>query len=322
MKTLKYITFAFAALSLAACNNDEAPAANGVAAKISAGLSTSTRAVDGNWNADAIGVMVVDAPTSNMEALYKNVRYSTTSTGAVADFTCPAADGIFFQDANETVTFAAYAPYQQSAANALPGTAADGIISVDTENNNTAQLQESIDFLWASGAVASRKSPQVTFAKVSDQADYSFHHKMSRIVVSFATSTDDGFEADDILDVTNYTLAGLVHTGTFNVVTGAATATGTQKPVAINNWNSTTVGNVVSFKGIILPQTAYVAFDITLFGQHYSSGVFPSTFEPGKTYSYTLTLKKTGLKVVGSTITDWEDNDVDFDGDAEMPSII
>ena len=70
-----------------------------------------------------------------MENMYKNVKYSTTSTDVNATFTAEIGKGIFFQDATETVTFAAYAPYQTSAAaNELPGT--NGVIAVDTENNN------------------------------------------------------------------------------------------------------------------------------------------------------------------------------------------
>lgn len=319
MKTLKYITFAFAALSLTACSNDNAPVGEGVAAKITAGLTTSSRAIDANWNADVIGVMVADAPTSNMEDLYKNVRYSTTSTGAVAAFTCPAADAIFFQDATETVTFTAYAPYQTSAANALPGANADGIIAVDTENNNTAQLQESIDFIWATGALASRSNPEVSFTGLSSGLDCSFRHKMSQLVLSFTTSTDDGFDADDVFDVQAYSLDGIAHTGTFNVVTGVAAATGAPKVVSFNGWNSSTVGSAVSFKGIIIPQSANFSVDITINGQHYLTKPYAVTFEPGKTYQYSFKIKKTGIEVIGSKIIDWEQGVVNS-GDAEMPS--
>ena len=80
-----------------------------------AGVSgPKTRAVDNGWNADRIGVMVVDAPgtTTTMGGKYKNVGYATTSTGTNADFTpMTAGGGIFFEDAFLEFTFAAYAPY-------------------------------------------------------------------------------------------------------------------------------------------------------------------------------------------------------------------
>ena len=138
MKTPKFFMLAALALSAAACSNDKEVVNNDpVEARITAGLTTATesRAIDAKWNQDNIGVMVTAAPTSDMENMYKNVKYSTTSTDVNATFTAEIGKGIFFQDATETVTFAAYAPYQTSAAaNELPGT--NGVIAVDTENNN------------------------------------------------------------------------------------------------------------------------------------------------------------------------------------------
>ena len=175
MKQRFYI-MAAAALTLAACSNDEnMEMTDGpVAARITAGLSApTTRAIGTNWNADQIGVWVKDAPTSDMETLYKNVLYTTTSTGATAEFTATTGEGIFFQDANETVTFAAYAPYQPSDDNeTLPGN--NGKVDVKTDNMNTATDQEKIDFLFAEGAEASRASSTVSFTD-----DHSFHHKMA-----------------------------------------------------------------------------------------------------------------------------------------------
>ena len=111
-------------------------------ARITAGVSgPKTRAVDNGWNADRIGVMVVDAPgtTTTMGGKYKNVGYATTSTGTNADFTpMTAGGGIFFEDAFLEFTFAAYAPYASGAnASTLPGT--DGKITVNT-SNQAAQL--------------------------------------------------------------------------------------------------------------------------------------------------------------------------------------
>lgn len=107
----KYILFAAIALTLAACSNDDESLTNGpVEARISAGVNTpETRAINDQWEQDEIGVMVTNA-SSNMADLYKNVKYTTTAnTNAAANFTATTGQGIFFQDADETVTFAAYA---------------------------------------------------------------------------------------------------------------------------------------------------------------------------------------------------------------------
>ena len=193
----RFFIMAAAAMTLAACSNDENMEITDspVAARITAGLSApTTRAIGTNWNADEIGVWVKDAPASDMETLYKNMRYTTTSTGATADFTATTGEGIFFQDATETVTFAAYAPYQPSEDNAtLPGD--NGKVDVDTETNNTEDKQEDIDFLFAEGATATRTNYTVTFADntASGGADHSFHHKMAQLNVVFQTSITDGF---------------------------------------------------------------------------------------------------------------------------------
>ena len=216
-------------MTLAACSNDEnMEITDGpVAARITAGLSApATRAIGTNWNADEIGVWVQDAPTSDMETLYKNVRYTTTSTGATAEFTAATGQGIFFQDATETVTFAAYAPYQPSADNeTLPGD--NGKVDVDTETNNTDALQEDIDFLFAEGATATRTNYTVTFTNNTGGADHSFHHKMAQLNVVFQVSTNDGFAANQIFGG-SFNLGGLVHDGTFNVTDGTTETTGSE----------------------------------------------------------------------------------------------
>lgn len=120
---MRFFIIAAAATLLAACTQENEVQNNPVEARITAGVSgPKTRAVDNGWNADRIGVMVVDAPgtTTTMGGKYKNVGYATTSTGTNADFTpMTAGGGIFFEDAFLEFTFAAYAPYA-SGANAYP----------------------------------------------------------------------------------------------------------------------------------------------------------------------------------------------------------
>ena len=246
----RFFIMAAAALALAACSNDDNQVYDGpVEARITAGLSTpTTRAIGTNWNADEIGVWVKDAPASDMETLYKNVLYTTTSTGATAEFTATTGQGIFFQDANETVTFAAYAPYQESDDNAtLPGN--NGKVDVKTDNMNTATDQEKIDFLFAEGVEASRASSTVSFTD-----DHSFHHKMAQLNVVFQTSETDGFVPDDIFGC-SFNLGGLIHEGTFNVTDGTTETTGSE--VAdwdISGCKYTDAATKRTYSLILLPQ--------------------------------------------------------------------
>lgn len=327
MKT-KYLMIAAAAVLLAACSNDENEVNDGpVEARITAGIAgPQTRAIGTQWNADNIGVMVT-AATSNMKDLYKNVKYTTTSTGDKATFSAATGAGIFFQDAKETVTFAAYAPYQQSDANALPGT--NGAVTVNTADKNGSDKQETIDFLYASGATASRSNSTVTFADKSNDggADCSFKHKMARLDLVLQVSTTDGFSADQIFaDANTVNLSGLKHAGTFNVTTGVAAVNA--DATVINNWNITAckkaddkTTNTRTYSLILLPQDASATglpLTINIGGQNYmNTGDIKPKLEAGNSYTYTITVKKTGLTVSGCTITDWNSSGTGS-GNAEM----
>ena len=321
----RFFIMAAAALTLAACSNDEnMEMTDGpVAARITAGLSApTTRAIGTNWNADEIGVWVKDAPASDMETLYKNVLYTTTSTGATAEFTAATGEGIFFQDATETVTFAAYAPYQPSADNeTLPGD--NGKVDVDTETNNTEPLQEDIDFLFAEGATATRTNYTVTFADntASGGDDHSFHHKMAQLNVVFQTSFMDGFNESDIFGG-SFNLGGLVHDGTFNVTDGTTALTG--EPLDswdISGCKYTDAATTRTYSLILLPQELSsnpLNVAVTINGQTYRNNTtINQDLEPGNSYTYTITVKKSGLVVSGCTITPWT-NGTGGSGDAKM----
>lgn len=330
----KYLMIAAAATLLAACSNDENEVNDGpVEARVTAGLSGPvTRAVDDKWNADAIGVMATGVTggsgNSSMTQLYKNVKYTTTSTTDKADFT-PATTGagIFFQDAKETVTFAAYAPYQKSDANTLPGN--NGSVTVNTAENNGDDKQESIDFLYASGATASRSNSTVTFANKSndDGTDCSFKHKMARLDLVLKVSTTDGFTADQIFaDANTVNLSGLKHAGTFNVTTGVAAVNA--NATVTTDWNITAckkaddeTTKTRTYSLILLPQDASATglpLTINIGNQDYknTSDIKPN-LQAGNSYTYTITVKKTRLAVSGCTITDWN-NGGTGSGDAEM----
>lgn len=304
------------ALSAAACSSDEVNGLDNspVEAKITAGLAgAQSRAVDVTWNKDEIGVMVTDAPTSEMENMYKNVKYSTSSTSTSATFTAEIDKGIFFQDASEQVTFAAYAPYQASDANVLPGTS--GAIPVNTADNNTKEKQENIDFLYASGVTASKSSPTVAFSDVN-----AFQHKMAKLVLVVKVSTKDGFLATDINKISSVILGGLKHEGTFNVTNGTASVT--EEATTNDNWEikdckSTTASPGTSNYGtrtytlILLPQNnlTTLPLSITVANKTYqaSLSINGNTLQAGTFYTCTVTVKKAEAKVNASTIESWSE---------------
>lgn len=342
---MKFFILAAAATLLAACTQEDEVQNNPVEARITAGVSgPKTRAVDNVWNADRIGVMVVDAPgeSTTMGKKYKNVEYRTASTGTSADFTpATAGDGIFFEDASREFTFAAYAPFASSYnASNLPGN--NGKITVNTENQHTVAKQEAIDYIYATGAKGSKSNPVISFTNntAAGGSDCSFKHKMARLILKVQVSAADGFTKPSVLRFANYKLGGLIHEGTFDVLTGTATATGT----VVNDWMliestyPTPTTQTVTYKCvsdydvntgvmtltmILLPQTLadYLNLEITPDdgeSQAYSNkDMIKPALEAGYSYTYTITVKKTGLTLSGSTIENWNDGG-SHSGDAMM----
>lgn len=355
----KYLMIATVATLLAACSNDENEVNNGpVEARVTAGMGVETRAVNDNPSSfvadDAIGVIVTKveqpsgsdvATTSGMVDRYKNVKYTTENGGATATFAAGTGAGIFFQDATETVTFAAYYPYQTSTnAGTLPGTDGNGVITVNTKDNNTVTTDENkqakIDFLFASGATASKSSPTVEFKDNSSTpggTNCQFQHKMAQLKLVIVGSTQDGFTADEAKavcgDASAYTLGGLKHDGTFTLaVSNDGTATGTAKvsdgAQAVTDWNITGCAKTDNesqytrtYTLILLPQDcsgSALTFGATIGGQKYTNNTsITPNLEAGNTYTYTITVKKKGLEVSGCTIKEWG-NGGTGSGNAEM----
>lgn len=314
------------ATAFAACSNDENVVNDGpVEAQISAGVSGPvSRAIDNSWEADEIGVIVTTSPSSNMKDLYKNVRYTTTATGMGAANFVAADQGIFFQDAWETVDFAAYGPYQDGVANVMPGT--DGVITKSTTDQSTREKQKAFDFIFAARTEASRLSPYVRF----NDDSYPFVHKMTRLVIIVKTSATDGFTAAQVTEGT-YTLTGLKHEGEFKVgihytdvrgmgeATAQATGTASTEPWSLSDYSLKTEGesDQCTFTSILYPQTlgSALTFKATInddrFPQTYSNNTsINPALEAGKSYEYTITVKKTGIEVSGCIITAWDSNDM------------
>ena len=324
MKTTKFFMLAALALSATACSNDNDTTTYGPReAVITAGINTPvTRANGSTWENDKIGVMVTDAPLSEMENIYNNVQYTMTSaTSDAATFTASTGAGIFFQDATETVTFAAYGPYQTSDnAATLPGS--NGVISdISTTDQSTREKQKDFDFIYASGATASNSSYTVQF-----QGNNAFSHKMSRLIIQFVAATDAGFDATEVSNSgSTYAVSGLYHAGTFNVTNGTAVSTGT----TTSNWSlndnslrteTGTSATTATFTSILYPQDHSVSgltVTATIAGQTYQATINPN-LGSGKSYTYIITAKKQGLEVTGCTVTDWTNGGSDS-ADAWIP---
>ena len=304
-----------AAAVLTACNNDE----NNVIdtgssqATFTAAIDgqVNTRAFDQTWEAgDAIGISGTSGST-----VYTNVQYVTDSDGTSGNFTVGTqGNEIYYQDDN-SVTFTAYYPWTNLAADATT-------ITADTR----AQASQSdFDFLWA----------RQTGSKASPNVQFIFTHKMTKLVLTIRKG--DGVSYQEVQDAV-LSLGGFKNNGSFNVTDGTATATGDNLTA---DWtfagNTTETGynaplskddaaETVAYTLILFPQVFSSPLSITAItgGQSFSATLdftdanvdaddtdAQNEWVAGRQYNLSVTLHKTDITVDGCTIQGWEETDGD-----------
>ena len=289
MKT-RFFAFAALALTLAACNNDNENLNDGpVAAQFIADITPATRvnSEGTDWtDGDRIGVTDIgnDTRYGNVPFILKNGKFE-------------AEEKVIYIEDVKTHTFRAYYPY-----NAAGGTLAA------TTDATAQQNQPAIDFLFASGATGDKNSPVVSFTDKTDKggADNSFHHRMSRITLTFEVG--DGVDFS-VVKPERYTLGGLILTGTFNTADGIATADDRAQTGELTM--NLADGNLTS-SVILFPQTAAsLPLTVNYRSQNYHATltVPEGALQAGNNYTYTVKVRNKGLEVSEATIAKW--NDVD-----------
>lgn len=289
MKT-RFFALAALALALAACNNDnENLNGDPVAARFIADIAPATRvnSEGTEWTAgDRIGITDIGNDTR-----YGNVPF------ILKNGTFEAEEKVIYIEDVKTHTFRAYYPY-----NAAGGTLAA------TTDATAQQNQPAIDFLFASGATGDKNSPVVSFTDKTDKggADNSFHHRMSRITLTFEAG--DGVDFSQVKPE-RYTLDGLKLTGTFNTADGIATADDGAQTGELTM--ELADGNLTS-SVILFPQTAAsLPLTVNYRSQNYRATltVPEGALQAGNNYTYTVKIRNKGLEVSEATIAKW--NDVD-----------
>lgn len=137
-----------------------------------------------------------------------------------------------------------------------------------------------------------------------------FHHLMSKIVVIL--KPDDGFSSTDLATTTvtlgtTATGEGIITAATFDKTTGTLTAGSTREQMTLTTSTSTDVKNAA----IVVPQNMEgKKINVTMEGFGTLSYVIAddTTFEPGKEYTYTITVMKKALSVT-ATISNWSGAD-------------
>ena len=297
MKKFKILYIAAVALLFAACANEEDGIGNSgpVAATVQADIVKNvTRATTGNtWsNNDAIGVNV----TSTGYTIGRNVKYTTTGDGNFK-----SDNPIYFADATETVNFNAYYPYQENV---------DGNGIVD--DWNMAEVKEGepcpADFLFATGATATKSSPQVHFT-----GDNNFKHCMSMIRLTFKAG--DGINAENAYLKNVLKLKGIYKTGSINTLTGEVTVFG-DRGIYESDVDDKSLKNGVTCEFIVFPQSLDnnkmdIELDAAANGtiNTYIASLASSTnneFKGGNLYTYTIRICNTGVVIENAGITSWQ----------------
>ena len=300
MKKFRFLYIAAAALLFAACANEEDGIGNNgpVAATVQADIVKNvTRATTGNtWSKnDAIGVYV----TSPGYTIGDNVKYTTTGDG---NFT--SDNPIYFADARETVIFNAYYPYQEN----VDG---NGIVN----NWNMAEVKEGepcpADFLFATGATATKSSPQVQFT-----GDNQFKHCMSMIRLTFKAG--DGINPYNAILKNQLKLKGIYKTGSINTQTGEVTIYG-DRGIYESDVDNKSLKNGATCEFIVFPQSLdnnkmdielEVADNGTI--NTYTTSLTSSTnneFKGGYLYTYPIRINNTGVVIEKAGITAWQPSD-------------
>lgn len=307
MKTSKFLCVGMAALAFAACSNEEETTDNQpVAAQVSAGIEGGqTRAAGTSWDEnDQIGISC----TGDGDTEYNNVPYTVVSTSS-GSFT--SGTPIYFQDLKE-VTFSAYYPYMKD------WNEADPITKEITAADQETKAQKNIDYMYASGAKASKNSPNVEFINKSG-VDARFKHRMSQLNFTFQKGKDT-----DLKNMSDFTVSGLKMQGTFNPANGEATASESEPTQDLTITVSSASSDTYSCSLILFPQgvnDGKFNLSLTLGGQIYKTELSipndKTALDNGNKYAYTITVNKTDITVKSSSIAGWE-NGGSNTGDAIM----
>jgi hypothetical protein len=255
------------------------------------GLAT-TRATDAAWEAgDSIGITAGNIAT--------NVKYVSTE----GDGTFSAADaGIYFTDRTSYV-FYAYYPYNSGI------TSGRLIFNVCDSANVAAQKRN--DIMVANGtASASKPTLQLQFK-----------HAMVRLIINVKTSTEDGFDADDVFSSNCSAMIGTIYTQClFNANMASVSGYGSLGDLNLVAPTDNRETHVRQYVVYVAPQSGrkfYLFFNRGTDNQQcYSVQLTNEAWKVGQSYTYNITAKRGCLDLSSaSTITEWTDVTSDLDAD-------
>jgi len=281
-----YFLLAASALMIAACSNDESgnqsvqnPEVISLSATVNGGMRASGENLQNAQFVSGASIHV-EAYKHGEGTAYDNGNYTTGAAGAMTgSLTYPAT--------GENIDICAY----------YPASVSSSTISFTVKSN---QSDES-DY---------RDSDLMYADKLEDKAkgtthNLTFNHALSKIIVNIQAGT--GVTTDDITTwVTAVNIKNTKHTAGFTITDGAVGTIGESGETTDINITGTKTSN----EGIIVPQTVAAGefITVTYKGNDYKYELTASKkFEPGHKYTYTLTLRASGIELKSLEINDWDE---------------
>jgi hypothetical protein len=290
MKKVKFLsmaaTVAATAMMMTSCGNDNEAVSNSdrVAVQFSAGVAdVQTRAADQNWDADdQIGIYMIKNDESltaaNILENVDNRLYKATAAGAAVSFTPAIAGTEIYYPTSESVKFIAYYPYTTP----ITGYKLPINLSVKTS-------QSAIDVLYALAGTA--------YSKTSGTVNLPFVHKLVKLVFNISNAIG----ATETLTGLTVNLSDQKIAGELNLVDGEVTASGD----AINSLAAVVAADGTTAEAIVLAgaQTGQITFTKSN-GDVFTADIPTATFDDENKYTYTVTLKKQAIVIIGE-ISAW-----------------
>ena len=317
MKARFLMTMAVAAMTLAACNNEETDTWAGEI-RLSSGLEVQqvTRSIATNLqgnqiaNGVSVGFFINENVASGSTATTtytQNLDYTASGSGGFS------GTAVYYPQSGNGVNIYAYAPWKT-------GLTLDGnyAFSIEADQSTDANYFAS-DLLWGqpmkNGAKSGEYESANPVARTKDAVSVSFKHLLSKIQVELKTDNTSGLTADDFKGAKLEILS--VKPGvSLTLANGTITsASGTAANVLAATYTTTGTPSALTAAAIVVPQTfskgaKFMQVTLATGGKLFYT--LPSggsdtdlVLESGKIYSYTITVKLTGLTVT-SKIKDWE----------------
>lgn len=277
----KYFILAAAAITLAACSNDDnvSNVFDSNVISLSANVNGRTRAADNATNLQ--NTQFVSGTTISVKIT--DLATSSPVTYALATYTANGSGGL-------TTTTPQYYPASGSSVKAYAYHPADAgtTFTVAADQISEANYKAS-DLMWA------LKTP---LDKTAATNNLEFSHLLSKLVVQLVAGT--GFTNDE-LSAATVTLKGVNNQVTFAPETGAISGASGSANIVV----TTAAGNAANAAVVIPQDVAGKKIGVTIAGNEVEYTIPASTtFEAANVYTYTITVAKSGL-TVKSSITDW-----------------